>query len=81
MQAFREEQQAREATGGDARDGLATQPGISSLQDEKERKARLARERREKIMAQMSEAQKAFIKENAELLAAVSTGRCGDYSV
>ena len=45
-----------------------------SQEEEKARKARLAQERRAKIMAQMSALQKAFIKENAELLASMETG-------
>ena len=44
-----------------------------SQEEEKARKARLAQERRAKIMAQMSALQKAFIKENAELLASMET--------
>lgn len=45
----------------------------TSQEEEKARKARLAQERRAKIMAQMSALQKAFIKENAELLASMET--------
>ena len=45
----------------------------TSQDEEKARKVRLAQERRAKIMAQMSALQKAFIKENAELLASMET--------
>ena len=50
-----------------------TVPKCFSLEDEKARKTRLAQERRAKIMAQMSALQKAFIKENAELLASMES--------
>ncbi|XP_015779169.1 PREDICTED: LOW QUALITY PROTEIN: E3 ubiquitin-protein ligase UBR2-like [Acropora digitifera] len=46
---------------------------IVSQEEEKAKKARMAQERRAKIMAQMSALQKAFIKENAELLASMET--------
>jgi len=45
----------------------------TSQEEEKARRAKLAQERRAKIMAQMSALQKAFIKENAELLASMET--------
>lgn len=44
-----------------------------SQEEEKAKRTRLAQERRAKIMAQMSALQKAFIKENAELLASMET--------
>ena len=46
---------------------------IVSQEEEKAKKARMAQERRAKIMAQMSALQTAFIKENAELLASMET--------
>ena len=55
---------------------VATRPSpvrSVSQEEEKARKARLAQERRAKIMAQMSALQKAFIKENAELLASMES--------
>ena len=42
-----------------------------SQEEEKAKRARLAQERRAKIMAQMSALQKSFIKENAALLASM----------
>ena len=46
---------------------------IVSQEEEKAKKARLAQERRAKIMAQISALQKAFIKKNADLLASMET--------
>ena len=44
-----------------------------NLEREKKRKAEIAAKRRARIMAQMSEMQKNFIKENAELFESTNT--------
>lgn len=73
VKTFHEELAARQ----EKPDGVRTaRPSLGrsvSQEEEKARKARLAQERRAKIMAQMSALQKAFIKENAELLASMET--------
>ena len=61
----------------DATDASQTRPkrqdSKSDLEDEKAIKARIAQERRNKIMAQMSAMQKAFISGHADLLKAIDT--------
>ena len=52
----------------------AARPSLArsvSQEEEKARRAKLAQERRAKVMAQMSALQKVFIKENAQLLASM----------
>lgn len=52
----------------------AARPSLArsvSQEEERARRAKLAQERRAKVMAQMSALQKVFIKENAQLLASM----------
>ena len=74
LQTFHEELEAREQKpqGGGTVQRTPLERSTSQ-EEEKARKAKLAQERRAKIMAQMSALQKAFIKENAELLASMET--------
>ncbi|XP_078350500.1 E3 ubiquitin-protein ligase UBR2-like [Oculina patagonica] len=74
IKTFHEELEAREQKPqGSGTVQRATLERSTSQEEEKARKAKLAQERRAKIMAQMSALQKAFIKENAELLASMET--------
>ncbi|XP_048585826.1 E3 ubiquitin-protein ligase UBR2 isoform X2 [Nematostella vectensis] len=67
LKKFHKELDARKET-GQAQTDRPARKDTSQLEDEKARKARLAQQRRAKIMAQMSALQKAFIKENSDLL-------------
>lgn len=71
IKTFHKELAARDMTPrgvGAARPSLARSV---SQEEEKARRAKLAQERRAKVMAQMSALQKVFIKENAQLLASM----------